>query len=107
MCHTRRRQRWLSSVSLGVSARNKMTNVQRASELKQLRAQVRAGALRTDLRTRRDILGRIVPLMSFYEIYHSNALQFADRLSQEGVSSSMYDSCGCRLDVLIGEAVTE
>jgi hypothetical protein len=53
------------------------------------------------------MLGRIVPLMNFNEIYHSNALQFADILSQEGFSSSMYDSCEGRLDVLMGQAVTE
>ena len=84
-----------------------MTNAQRASELKQLRTQVQDGALRTDLRARRDIPGRIVPLMNFNGVYHSNALQFADILSQEGFSSTMYESCEGRLDVLMSQAVTE
>jgi len=84
-----------------------MTNAQRAAELKQLRTEVQDGALRTDLRARRDLLGRIVPLMNFNGVYHSNALQFADIISQEGFSSSMYESCEGRLDVLMGQAVTE
>ena len=84
-----------------------MNTAQRAAELTTLRAQVQDGALRTDLRARRDILGRIVPLMNFNEIYHSNALQFADILSQEGFSSTKYESCEGRLDVLMGQAITE
>src|SRR5213080_3279818 len=84
-----------------------MTNAERASELQRFRQQVQQGALRTELRARRDLLSRIVPLMNFNEVYHSNALQFADILSQEGFSSSMYDSCEGRLDVLMGQAVTE
>jgi len=84
-----------------------MTNAERASELQRLRQQVQRGALRTELNARRDLLGRIVPLMNFNEVYHTNALQFADILSQAGFSSSLYDSCEGRLDVLMGQAVTE
>ncbi len=84
-----------------------MTNAERASKLTQLRATVQGGGLRTDLRARRDLLGSIVPLLNFNDVYHSNALQFADILSQEGFSSNMYESCEGRLDVLMGQAITE
>src|SRR5437762_9317467 len=84
-----------------------MTNAQRALELSRLRAQLGGKDFRTNLRARRDILGRIVPLMNFNDTYHLNAQQFADRLSQEGFSSSMYERCEGRLDVLMAQAINE
>jgi hypothetical protein len=84
-----------------------MTNVERVSELKRLRAQVQNGDLRGDLHARRDILSSIVPLLNFDDVYLANARQFADILSQESFTNSMYESCEGRLDVIMGQAITE
>ena len=84
-----------------------MTNAERASELKQLRAQLAGEDFRMDIRTRRDILGRIVPLLNFNGVYHINAQQFADILSRDGFTSSMYESCEARLDVIVAQAINE
>jgi hypothetical protein len=61
-----------------------MTNAERASKLTQLRAKVQGGDLRTELRARRDLLGSIVPLLNFNNVYHSNALQFAGHPQSRG-----------------------
>jgi len=85
-----------------------MTNSERASALKKLRAIIQDGQVfRTDLRERRKILGAIVPLLNFNDVYHINAQQFADIMSQEGFTSSMYERCEGRLDVIMGQAITE
>jgi hypothetical protein len=84
-----------------------MTNAERASELKRLRAKVQNGDLREDLHARRDLLGSIVPLLNFNNLYHVNAAQFADILTREGFSSSMYENCEARLDVIMGQAITK
>ena len=80
---------------------------ERALELKRLRGIVQANGLRVDSRERRKILGEIVPLLNFNDTYHINAQQFADILSRDGLSSSMYESCEGRLDVIMGQAITE
>jgi hypothetical protein len=84
-----------------------MTNAERASELKRLRTRVQNGDLRADLHARRDLLSSIVLLLNFNDLYHVNAAQFADILTREGFSSSMYEGCEARLDVIMGQAVTE
>lgn len=84
-----------------------MTNAERASELKQLRAQLGGEDFRMNIRTRRGILGRIVPLLNFDSVYHANSQQFADILSQEGFMSGTYESAEARLDVLMAQAITE
>lgn len=84
-----------------------MTNSERAFELKRLRGIVHAYGLRVESRERRNILAQIVPLLNFNDTYHINAQQFADILSRDGLSSSMYDSCEGRLDVIMGQAITE
>ena len=86
---------------------NKMTNAERASELRRLRGHLGGKQFRMDLRIRREILGRFVPLLNFNQVYHTNVLQFADMMSQEGFSSRMYESCEGRLDVLVGQAINE
>ena len=84
-----------------------MTNAERASELRRLRGHLGGKQFRMDLRIRPEILGRIVPLLNFSQVYHTNPLQFADMMSQEGFSSRMYESCEGRLDVLVGQAINE
>jgi hypothetical protein len=84
-----------------------MTNAERASELKRLRAQLGGGDFRMNIRARRDILGRIVPLMNFNDTYHVNAQQFADILCGGRFTNSMYESCEARLDVLMAQAINE
>jgi hypothetical protein len=84
-----------------------MTPAERASELRRLRARVQAGDLRVELNQRSDILAEIVPLLNFSEVYHANALQFADFLSETGHTSSFYEKIEGRLNVIMGQAVTE
>lgn len=84
-----------------------MTNSQRVSELKRLQTIVQNNGLRRDIRERRNLLGSIVPLLNFDEVYHVNAQQFADILARQGFSSGMYESCEARLDVIMGQAITE
>jgi len=84
-----------------------MTNAERASELRRLRGHLGGKQFRMDLRIRREILKRIVPLLNFSQVYHTNPLQFADMMSQEGFSSRMDESCEGRLDVLVGQAINE
>ena len=78
-----------------------MTNAERASELRRLRGCLGSNTFRTNLRFRLETLGQIVPLLNFNSVYHTNALQFADTLSQEGFSSGMYENCQGRLRVLV------
>ena len=84
-----------------------MTNAERASELKSLRAQLGGKDFRMNVRARRDVLGRIVPLMNFNDTYHLNAQQFADIMCGGRFTSSMLESCEARLDVLMAQAITE
>ena len=84
-----------------------MTYAERTAELKQLRARVQAGELRSDIRERRNLLSAITPLLNFNEVYYSNALQVVDILSRPGFSSNAYDHSEGRLDVLMGQAITE
>jgi len=58
-----------------------MINAERAAELKRLRGCLGSNTFRTNLRFRRETLGQIVPLLNFNNVYHTNALQFADTLS--------------------------
>ena len=84
-----------------------MTNEDRANELKRLRKQVQDGDLRSDIRERRNILAAITPLLNFNNVYYANALQTADILSRPGFSSNAYEQSEGRLDVLMGQAITE
>jgi hypothetical protein len=83
-----------------------MTPAERAVELKQLRKRVQAGGLRS-LRGRRDLLAAITPLLNFNEFYHSNAVQAADVLIRTGLSSNAYEQAEARLDLFMGQAITE
>ena|SRR5258708_5978746 len=84
-----------------------MTKAERASELRRLRKIVQNDGLRVDARERRNILGEIVPLLNFNNTYHINAQQFADILSRERLSAGTYESCEGRLDVIMGQAISE
>jgi hypothetical protein len=84
-----------------------MTNVARAAELTRFRGCLGSNTFRTNLRFRQETLGQIVPLLNFNNVYHTNALQFADILSREGFSSGMYESCEGRLSVLVEQAINE
>ncbi|HLK57255.1 MAG TPA: deaminase [Chthonomonadaceae bacterium] len=84
-----------------------MTDQERAAELKRLRALVQADELRVDLKERRNLLSAITPLLNFSNLYHVNALQVVDILSRPGFSSRMYDHAEARLDMLMGQAITE
>jgi hypothetical protein len=83
-----------------------MTNAERASELKRLHPELGGKDFRTNIRARREILGQIVPLLNFNDVYHANALQFADILSRAGFSNSVYESSEGRLSVLMAQAIT-
>jgi hypothetical protein len=75
--------------------------------LKRLRGCLGSNTFRTNLRFRRETLGQIVPLLNFNNVYHTNALQFADTLSREGFTSGMYESCQGRLSVLVEQEINE
>ncbi len=84
-----------------------MTNLERATELRRLRARVQTGDLRSDIQERRNLLASITPLLNFNEVYYSNALEVADLLARPGFSSNAYEHAAARLDSLMGQAVTE
>jgi hypothetical protein len=84
-----------------------MKNPERASELKRLRKIIQEDGLRVEERERRNILGEIVPLLNFNSSYHINAQWCADMLSREGLQNTTYETCEARLDVIMGQAITE
>lgn len=84
-----------------------MTTAERITELQQLLSRIQDGQLRSDLVERRRILSRATGLLAFSPMHQANAMQAADILGKPGFSSSMYEGMEGRMEIILGQAITE
>lgn len=84
-----------------------MTGAERLETLRHLKEEMRHSEFRTSIQKRRDCLSKIVPLLNFNNVYYGNALPIADILGRPGFTSNMYEHAFARMDLIIGQAITE
>lgn len=84
-----------------------MTTDERSKQLKRLRDRIRAGELRERDANARDLLGALLPLLNFNGGYYTRAQREAHILTGGRFSSDFLENAQSRLDLVLGEAITE